>query len=215
MQSCGYAIATLGLERNILKSYDEFISVKRGDIVARTAEIHYTIKLPENTTRAKKPKKDKKKDNSKKPSTRNLSLRNQGIVQIIEKLDPVHIYVKASVKQDIFTQDFNDYHVDIWVDKADIPEEDKPDKGQGAIKGVIFTIQKNTYTEISLEFLEDGYTVNQVVGLPNGLAFKNGIVRGSLTNSGIYEFVIIGSNSENQQVELQCKIEVPQLIRLL
>lgn len=91
-------------------------------------------------------------------------------------------------------------------------EKDKDEsKGEGVIKGFNFIAQKGTYVELSLDFVKEDMSIDTITGLPDGLIFKGGKIRGTPTLSGEYMFNI---NISDGSV-IECKITIPQLIRLL
>lgn len=84
-------------------------------------------------------------------------------------------------------------------------------KTENSIKGFKFVAQKGTYVELSLDFLKEDVVIDTITGLPNGLIFKDGKVRGTPTLSGEFPFTVNISDGSS----MECIMEIPQLIRLL
>lgn len=84
-------------------------------------------------------------------------------------------------------------------------------KTENSIKGFKFIAQKGTYVELSLDFLKEDVVIDTITGLPDGLVFKDGKVRGTPTLSGEFTFTINISDGSS----MECIMEIPQLVRLL
>lgn len=148
--------------------------------------------------------------------------------KILHKLNYFEIdKYKINIKEDkdiyIFASGTKIYVKEKFLDKILSPEnkfkryqinvggKDKEDEvGKNNIKGFNFIIQKGTYVELSLDFIDTESKIDSISGLPDGLHFVNGKIKGSPTRAGEFIFYI----NINDGTKIECNLSIPNLIRL-
>lgn len=138
-----------------------------------------------------------------------IETNKQFFIEEYISVKPIYFHVKdRNIKKYSLDNEITKEIVFYIKDKGELPN---CDKNGGTIKGINFVVQKGHYVEIDLSFIDTSTTIESVSGLPDGLIFSNGKIKGTPILAGDFDFTIGVSDKS----EILCSINIPNLIRLL